>query len=98
MKSYKLFDDAEYCIAPDNLLTKKVTHNYCNSLQKRVTVLCQSVTLTSNFQQPIIHAYTGAPPILRYGAKQQGEYERISRYYPNDNLLIAEERRNGYGR
>ena len=236
----KLFDDAEYCIETDNLITKNVAHEHRTSLQKKVTVLCQSVTLTSKFQQPIIQAYTGVPPamiravprtkvnergyicghfyiedakierywnrltslqsffeqfrmliapnlscteqmpleakrwnvfrnklmaswlqskgicvipdvmwwenadldwnldgipkhsvisinstglrcntnskriwiegykqvveilkpivILRYGAKQHGEYEQISRYYPNDNRLIAEERRKGYGR
>lgn len=36
--------------------------------------------------------------IIRYGAKQAGEYEQISRYYPNDNQLLAQERRNDYGR
>lgn len=27
--------------------------------------------------------------ILRYGAKQQGEYTSISTYYPNDNLKFS---------
>lgn len=235
-----LFDDAEYCIVSYKQRKEKVAQKSSNSLQKRVTDLCQSVTLTSKYQQPILHAYTGAPPniiravsrtkekerfytcghfyiedakierywnnlskyesqfaqfrvliapnlscteqmpleakrwnmfrnklmaawlqsrginvipdimwwenadmewcldgipkysviainstglrlnkhskqiwlegykqaveileptmILRYGAKQSGEYEQISRYYSNDNLLLAQERRNGYGR
>lgn len=240
MKINKLFDDAEYCIATDNQTANRVARKCRDSLQQQVTTLCQSVTLTSNYQQPILRAYTGTAPsiiravprikpderfricghfyiddtkierywsrmtslhdfftqfriliapnlscteqmpleakrwnlfrnklmaawlqnsgiavipdvmwwenadlawcldgiprysviainstglrhnmrskqiwvegyrqvvdilkpttILRYGAKQRGEYEDISRYYPNDNQLIIEERRNGYGR
>ena len=236
----KLFDDTEFCIAPYKTAAKNVTQERNYSLQKKVTALCQSVTLTSKYQQPIIQAYTGAPPdviravprtvanertficghfyiadekierywnclpkyenqlaqfkaliapnlscteqmpleakrwnvfrnklmaawlqsrgisvipdvmwwenadmewcldgipkhsviainstglrrnvrskqiwlegykhivkilqpivILRCGAKQSGEYEQISRYYPNDNQILAQERRNGYGR
>jgi len=240
MKLNKLFDDTEYCIIPYKQTTIRVVQERSNSTQKRVSILCQSVTLTSKFQQPILQAYTGAPPniiravprtnekerfficghfyiedakiepywnnfpkyekqfaqfkaliapnlscteqmpleakkwnvfrnklmaawlqsrgisvipdvmwwnnadidwcldgipkhsviainstglrenehskqiwlegykqvvealkptmILRYGAKQAGEYEQISRYYPNDNQLLAQERRNDYGR
>ncbi|MBR1808024.1 MAG: DUF4417 domain-containing protein [Paludibacteraceae bacterium] len=93
-------------VIPDVMWWKNADMDWClDGIPRHSVIAINSTGLrrNENSKQIWLEGYKQAVEILkptmilRYGAKQSGEYEQISRYYPNDNQLLAQERRNGYG-